>query len=778
MSFINYSSREINCKIVYYGPGLCGKTTNLQYIYNKTNPEAKGKMISLATETERTLFFDFLPLSLGEIRGFKTRFHLYTVPGQVFYDASRKLILKGVDGVVFVGDSQMERMEANIESLENLRANLQEQGYDLDKLPYVVQYNKRDLPNAIPMAELEEALNPTKVPSFEAVRAQGHRRVRHAEGGREARAHRAAKGRMMQAAGSRRRPRFRQDLVAEPIEEHGAKFIDVMDPDSGNVFRFYEVEYSIACAMDGERDVAGIVQWAAGRARRSTPIAERVRTVIATLGELGYLDQTGAARAAAAAVATPDSTTDRPTHVVATGPARTRAASPGPAAMEIDAHGDTVSQTSEVSIDLSDHIAVGPADVQEAVRQSRVMAAIEVPDDLDVEVSVAPAAAPAVQTPVVQTPVVQAPPVATPPVRAPEVQPPPVAVQPVATPPIERPMARPQTPLPVEPVATPPVATPPVAADRPARPQTPPTGEPVIAKPADVRKPAVELPKVPDKQPVLPPEPTPRTSPVLIVLLILVLLGGAAFAVWKFVLDKPAPEPGPVTGSAAVAPQPPSPPEPPPKPAATAKIELSSGRPKTILAFFPGTIEWIETSGKEAKSNDVIMKLVGAKPLEAQVEALKKDVEKRNTELQAVYKARDAAQAAGDEAGVKKAQTKIDELEKVYNAKSDQLNAKTDQLEPFLVRLLVDGTLTITRKVGDKIPENTPIATILPAPELSATFKIPAGTKLELGTAAAVRLGEKLVTCVVADWEPESLRMTCPKEPGVVEGAVVTWELP
>ena len=121
MSFINYSSREINCKIVYYGPGLCGKTTNLQYIYNKTNPEAKGKMISLATETERTLFFDFLPLSLGEIRGFKTRFHLYTVPGQVFYDASRKLILKGVDGVVFVADSQIERMEANIESLENLR---------------------------------------------------------------------------------------------------------------------------------------------------------------------------------------------------------------------------------------------------------------------------------------------------------------------------------------------------------------------------------------------------------------------------------------------------------------------------------------------------------------------------------------------------------------------------------------------------------------------------------------------------------------------------------
>lgn len=167
MSFINYSSREINCKIVYYGPGLCGKTTNLQYIYNKTNPSAKGKMISLATETERTLFFDFLPLSLGEIRGFKTRFHLYTVPGQVFYDASRKLILKGVDGVVFVADSQVERMEANIESLDNLRENLKEHGYDLDHIPYVIQYNKRDLPNAAPLEELKKLLNPRNIPDFE-----------------------------------------------------------------------------------------------------------------------------------------------------------------------------------------------------------------------------------------------------------------------------------------------------------------------------------------------------------------------------------------------------------------------------------------------------------------------------------------------------------------------------------------------------------------------------------------------------------------------------------
>ncbi|MCE5194168.1 MAG: GTPase domain-containing protein [Nitrospiraceae bacterium] len=173
MSFINYSSREINCKIVYYGPGLCGKTTNLQLIYRKTNPDQKGKLISLATETERTLFFDFLPLALGDIKGFKIRFHLYTVPGQVFYAASRKLILKGVDGIVFVADSQLERMEANIESLEDLKINLAEQGYVLEKLPFVIQYNKRDLPNVAPLEEMNKLLNVDGVPWFEAIAPNG-----------------------------------------------------------------------------------------------------------------------------------------------------------------------------------------------------------------------------------------------------------------------------------------------------------------------------------------------------------------------------------------------------------------------------------------------------------------------------------------------------------------------------------------------------------------------------------------------------------------------------
>jgi len=173
VSFINYSSREINCKIVYYGPGLCGKTTNLQYIYKKTTPEQKGKLISLATETERTLFFDFLPLALGDIKGFRVRFHLYTVPGQVFYAASRKLILKGVDGVVFVADSQIERMEANMESIEDLKINLAEQGYELEKLPFTIQHNKRDLPNVAPLDEMNALLNPNSVPWFEGVAMTG-----------------------------------------------------------------------------------------------------------------------------------------------------------------------------------------------------------------------------------------------------------------------------------------------------------------------------------------------------------------------------------------------------------------------------------------------------------------------------------------------------------------------------------------------------------------------------------------------------------------------------
>ncbi len=173
MSLINYSSREINCKIVYYGPGLGGKTTNIQYVYDKLNPETKGKLVTLATEMDRTLFFDFLPLELGTVKGFKTRFHLYTVPGQVYYNASRKLILRGVDGVVFVADSDECRIDANIEALYNLHENLTEHGIELSEVPFVIQWNKRDMPTALPLEELEHELNPEGNKSFEAVAVKG-----------------------------------------------------------------------------------------------------------------------------------------------------------------------------------------------------------------------------------------------------------------------------------------------------------------------------------------------------------------------------------------------------------------------------------------------------------------------------------------------------------------------------------------------------------------------------------------------------------------------------
>ena len=173
MTFINYAAREINCKIVYYGPGLCGKTTNIQWVHEKTRKDAKGKLISLATETDRTLFFDFMPLELGTIRGFRTRFHLYTVPGQVFYDASRKLILKGVDGVVFVADSQEVRMDANLDSVENLKENLRENSYNADTIPYVLQLNKRDLPSALDRENLVQELRWRDEPVFDAVATNG-----------------------------------------------------------------------------------------------------------------------------------------------------------------------------------------------------------------------------------------------------------------------------------------------------------------------------------------------------------------------------------------------------------------------------------------------------------------------------------------------------------------------------------------------------------------------------------------------------------------------------
>lgn len=173
MSFINHNAKEIHCKIVYYGPSLGGKTTNVQWIYQRTADDQRSKLIALNTDIERTLFFDFLPMNVGDIRGYNTRFHIYTVPGQVVYDASRKLIMKGLDGVIFVADSQNERMEENLESLRNLETNLEAQGYNINEIPLVIQYNKRDLPNASSLGELRSQLNLYNSPDFEAIASEG-----------------------------------------------------------------------------------------------------------------------------------------------------------------------------------------------------------------------------------------------------------------------------------------------------------------------------------------------------------------------------------------------------------------------------------------------------------------------------------------------------------------------------------------------------------------------------------------------------------------------------
>jgi len=173
MPFVNFATKEINCKIVYYGPGLSGKTTNIKWIYDHIKPENKGEMITLATETERTLFFDFVPIEVSNVRGFKVRFHLYTTPGQIIYQASRKLILKGVDGIVFVADSQEERHDANLDTLDDMIENLREYDVDIADIPLVFQYNKRDLPNILPVEVLRRDLNRWNRPDFEAIANKG-----------------------------------------------------------------------------------------------------------------------------------------------------------------------------------------------------------------------------------------------------------------------------------------------------------------------------------------------------------------------------------------------------------------------------------------------------------------------------------------------------------------------------------------------------------------------------------------------------------------------------
>lgn len=608
-------------------------------------------------------------------------------------------------------------------------------------------------------------------------------------------------------------PRFRQDLLAEPVDEHGATFIDVMDPDSGNVFRFYEVEFSLACAMDGERDVPGLVRWAQDELGL-TPNPSEVRDVIATLGELGYLDHTAEARAAAASVEPVAAETqheDAVEEVVSED--RTMPVPPRAAAATIS---DAV--PSEVSVNLSDHVEVGPADVQEAVRQSRVMTAVEPPlDEFDDSLAM-----PAELGPLLPPRVVERPVEAKPAPKPTIVAKPAVAAKLPETPTRRAVVSRHEAPT----VEQPPLERPlelveraaaadraverateraadraadrsadraidrPTVRERPAEKAERPAAlivetpvPPVAAKPAgkperaaELRKP-VEIPKEPPKvaEPLaVAPTSERRISPALIVLIVIVVLGVAAFLVWRYLLSASSPNPTEAAAAEKIAP--PTPPPAPPEPAsATSKIELASGKPKTILALFPGTIEWIEASDKDVKPSDVIVKLRGAKPLEAQVAALTKELEKRKQELDAAVQARDAAET---DAAKERAAAKVTTLEKVYGERNEALTKKIDQLEPFLVRPPIEGKLTVTSKVGTQIPENTPVATVLSPPVPSATFKLPEGVGQEVGVEVALNQGKKVLTCTVAEFEPGSIRMTCPPETGAEVGAEVKWILP
>lgn len=574
----------------------------------------------------------------------------------------------------------------------------------------------------------------------------------------------------MQTAGTER-PRLRQDLLAEAIEERGDKLIDVIDPDSGHVFRFYEVEFSLACAMDGERDVDGLISWAQEElGLRTTP--SEVISVIETLGQLGYLDLSDPGREAAAlTAASPDRAADVtplpiPDRRTASGDSaigspddaaedraeaqlglreRPDASAPPPEAPEIELGPPggaraTAPDEQEMSLDLADHMAVRAADVQEAVRQSKVMAAVELPPELR-EPDPRPARAP--------TPLAE--PLAPPPVPA------------------SAPVAMPRVP---DRSAVAPADKPPVALPEPApRPQAAPSAE---------------------KQPVAPPAPARRVSPLLIALLIVGIAGAAGFLVWRLLLtqsgDPGAPaHPPPPIGSAA------------PAAGATGSaetalgsavesaadtsqrlsgtIEMLAGRPKTILAFFPGTIEWIEASGKEVKSNDVIMRLVGSRPIEAQVAALAKELEQRTADLIAARKVGEAAAATGDAAAQARAEAKVAQAERAMNLKSEQLRKKRDQLETFLVRLIVDGTLTVMNKVGDKIPENARIAVVQPPPAPSVKFAVPDGFRVDPGSAIGIYKGKEVLTCVVTDSEPGLVLVTCPPGPGVEVGVKVEWAL-
>ncbi|MGE5184875.1 MAG: hypothetical protein ACM31C_22540 [Acidobacteriota bacterium] len=558
------------------------------------------------------------------------------------------------------------------------------------------------------------------------------------------------------------RPRFRQDLVAELIEDGGKRFIDVADPDSGSVFRFYEVEYSLACAMDGERDVAGIVRWAQEDLGLHTNPNE-VRSVMATLGELGFLDTAAAARAAAQPVEAPRTVTpsalkppanrwDQPTAmgeaddylgkgvIHASGAAAKSppaddvelghaggmraAASDLPKApdLELGAPGavkpppektvgtqeiplGSPGRPPEMSVDLSADMAVRPDDVKEAVRQSQVIRAPSVPQELLDSVA-----------PVVSDK-------ETPPAKA-EAKPAPEAPKPA---PEKRPEPR------VEAKAKPPV-------------------EHVPAK--------------------APPAPAPRVNPLLLILLVLVVIGAGAFAVWKLILQKS----NDTDKQSMQQPQPPPPPPAPPPtpPVESEKLASEQPPPDELKAPGPGTLDMIAANDSELKAGAVIASLVGHKPIETEIANLTKDIDKRQAEIAQVEKDRDAAEAAGNKPGVTADEKKLEEHKKALEAAQTKLAAKTADLAKLVVKAPSDGKLTAVAKANARVTANEVVAKLTPPPVLVTTFKLTSQpVTADARVLLAVRGSEQKLSCKVVAVD-NGTKIACPHD-AAPEGTEVTF---
>jgi len=589
----------------------------------------------------------------------------------------------------------------------------------------------------------------------------------------------------------RERPRFRQDLVAELIEAPGARFIDVMAPDSGNLYRFYEVEYSLACGMDGERDVAGIVRWAQDELGL-TPSQQEVRAVIATLGDLGFIDAEaeapvtelaagvvvspparpqpspglelggagGGAPAGAPLPPAPDMmlgaagtqrstrpTPAPPTDVVLGAPGA-RSARPTPSAPLGSAEASAAAAfeaasegSSEVSIDLSDHIAVRPDDVKEAVRASRVMS-VDVPQDLLDSLDEPPTSKSAI---------------------------------------LEQAFAQTESGRRSDPGWAPEVGR----SSDPARVHdTRPeirVGKSPPSRQAPNRPP-VELPPAPalgpvDK-PLLPPATGKGVSPVLIVLLVLAVLGAGAFLVWKKLLQKPATD-ADVSTSPTPPPVKPAPPPPPP-PAPAAKIALETPSPDDVKLTRAGVVENILADKTVVKEGDIIMRLVGDKPIEAELGALGRDQKRLKDLIEAATKRRDAASAAGNKAAEAAATTEIGDRQKTLAVKEGLLAKKTSDLDNFLIHAPASGVFSPGVKPGQKVAADAVVAKVQRDAIPTAIFKV-ANTRPFAANASvevAIGKGEQRATCTIADVQPDGVKVTCPAEPALTDGVDVTLNAP